>query len=37
MKNIREKNEDKWLFKDISEYLEIEIEIVCLYPDNIRK
>jgi hypothetical protein len=35
MKNIREKDEDKWLFKDISEYL--EIEIVCLYPDNIRK
>ena len=34
--NIKENNEEKWLLhKDISEYL--EIEKVCLYPDNSRK
>ncbi len=40
MNNIRKKNEDWWLYTDIkriSEYLGIEIEKVCFYPDNTRK
>ena len=40
LKNITEKNEDWWLYKDIkriSECLGIEIEEVCFYPDGTRK
>jgi len=38
--NINMKNEVWWLYKDIkriSEYLDIEIERVCYYPDITRK
>jgi hypothetical protein len=38
--NINMKNEVWWLYKDIkriSEYLDIEIERVCCYPDITRK
>ena len=40
IENITARREGLWLYKDIkriSEYLNIEIERVCYYPDIIRK